>query len=177
MTKNKTEIKDTIFIYSSKLVAKIKSLVKPVAKLITNKKIRETLIYLYNKSAEHTYKKCILKYYGAMDPSKIDAEKKEIIDYLQSNPATLLSYEFIKKYKNLDIKVFDDEEKKLKYVFLDNKRLYFTKKYNDEQIKGNFWALLAEQDINPCTDIWQIILMCQKMILSQISVLLKVIFH
>lgn len=138
---------NSLFTNASKTVFNLKPRIKPIVKLITNKKIREVLFYINNKFTECTFKRIIFQYYDTLNIKEIDTEKKAVLEYLKFNPATLFPYEFTKKYKDADIKVFVDNEKKLKYVFLDNKKLYFKKNCTEKQIKKLFSSLLLVQDI------------------------------
>jgi len=76
------------------------------------------------------------------------SEKEEILDYLANNPPAVFPYNFSKKYNANDIIVYTDHDNGMKYVLHENKRLYFKKKWNEEEIRICYNALLMEQDID-----------------------------
>lgn len=130
----------------NKIVFRLKTYVKPVLRLISNKKIKKLLISINSKFIDITYRKSILRYYDRINPSEINSEKKEVLDYLKYNKTNLFPYEFINKYKEEMIEVYTDNKKQLKYVLLDNKKLFFKRGSSDEQIKKLFSLLLLVQD-------------------------------
>ncbi|MFA6341138.1 MAG: FkbM family methyltransferase [Candidatus Paceibacterota bacterium] len=142
----KTSMKNSLFINANKAIFKLKSYIKPVARSIKSKKIRQLFLRMNGKITEYSFKKTILKYYDSLNPDEIDAEKKEVLEYLRSNPATLFPYEFTKKYKASDIKVFTDDKKGLKYVLWDDKKLYFKRSCAEKEIKELASSLFAVQD-------------------------------
>jgi len=73
-------------------------------------------------------------------------EIKKVIDFLNKNPLELFPYNFIFNYNAKDIKVYLDKEEKLKYVLLDDKKLYFKKRWSKFRIKKALNQLLIEQD-------------------------------
>ena len=119
-----------------------------ILKIINNIKSKLILIILRfdNKTFENIYKKAIFKYYNDINHTP-NTEQLEIINYLKDNPANLFSYEFTKKYSEVDIIVYTDDKKKLKYVLLEDKKLYFKRNCSEKQIKELFSTLLLVQDI------------------------------
>ena len=63
----------------------------------------------------------ILKYY---EHEQENQEVKEVVNYLKTNPITVYPYDFTKKYNEELIEVFTDQEKQLRYVIHEEKRLY-----------------------------------------------------
>lgn len=67
--------------------------------------------------------------------------------YLQTNPLDVFNDNFVTKYKNMDNKVYFDPGNSLYYVFHNNKRMYFSKKYQkEEQVRKYYTSILIEQD-------------------------------
>ncbi|MFK8057964.1 MAG: FkbM family methyltransferase [Saprospiraceae bacterium] len=89
----------------------------------------------------------ILDHYKSLEKSAVSQEEKIALEYLSKNGLCVFPYSFTDKYKKDDIVVHDDEELKLKYVFLDGKRLYFKRNSSTRGIKRNYSRLLAEQDL------------------------------
>jgi len=127
-------------------IFKLKTNLKPLAKLIKNKKIRGFFMYINGVFSTHFYKKTILEYYGKLDFNKLDLEKRVVIEFLKHNPVNLFPYEFTKKYKPSDIKVFTDEARQLKYCFLDNKKIYFKRSCSEKKVQELCSALIMVQD-------------------------------
>jgi len=138
---------DTFLTKINKTVFKTKRYIKPLAKLISSKKIRRLLLYINGKFTEYSYKKTILRYYNTIPLEKINAEKREVLEYLKLNPATLFPYDFIDNYKASEIEVLTDTKKKLKYVLFYGKRLYFKRSCSEAEIKILFNSLILSQDI------------------------------
>jgi len=131
----------------NKIIFNIKKILKPLLKKISNKKIRDFIIFLHNKSNEYTYNRSVLKYYSKFDLNQIEPEKAKVIKFLRENPFNLFPYEFTKKYNSSDIKVLKDEKNGLKYSFLNSKKIYFKKKLSEDNIKNILNSLTLEQDI------------------------------
>jgi hypothetical protein len=132
------------FIYS--IIFNLKMKLKPFAKLITNKKIRNSIIYFNNKIGEYTSKKVIINYYGKVQKTQ-NEEVNVVVKFLKNNSFNLFPYEFTKKYKNLKIEIFTDQDTGLKYALWDNKRLYFKRSCTEKIAKEIFMSLKIEQDI------------------------------
>tara|TARA_B110000263_G_scaffold238505_1_gene239771 strand:- start:596 stop:1498 length:903 start_codon:yes stop_codon:yes gene_type:complete len=76
-----------------------------------------------------------------------DKEVKKITRFLSNNKLEIFPYNYIFKYRDKNIDVFVDKEKKLNYVFLkERKKLYFKKNWSKKRIKKAFKQLLIEQD-------------------------------
>lgn len=131
----------------SKLLFTLKTSLKPLVKLISNKKFRKLILFMNSKVTEYTYKRSILNYFATLSAENITAEQQEVLQYLGSNPATLFPYEFIKKYKDSDVQVFVDNEKRMNYVLLDSKKLYFKRGSTVEEAQHLFSTLMLVQDL------------------------------
>ena len=97
---------------------------------------------------DHHVKQTILNYYGNLSEELINQEQKTALNYLKHNKISVFPYPFQENYKRNDIKVYKDEELKLKYVLLNGKRLYFKRTSSTRGVKRNYSNLLMEQDIN-----------------------------
>lgn len=74
---------------------------------------------------------------------------KEIKDYLLEHPLNIFNAEFVEKYKQDDIKVYFDKEKRLFYVYYFGKKMYISRAYkNEEEVKKYCNSVFLEQDIN-----------------------------
>jgi hypothetical protein len=113
----------------------------PFYRIVVSKKSRMAL--LKKKLRER-----ILAYYGSVPANKINSEEQEAIEYLKENTLTVFPYNFIEKYRPEQVKVYHDDEKGLKYVIHDEKRLYFKRRWSEERIKTAWSDLLKEQDID-----------------------------
>jgi hypothetical protein len=75
-----------------------------------------------------------------------DEERKAVINYVRNNGVQIFPYPFTKKYQQNSIEVYDDEECGMKYVLLNEKRLYFKRKWSTKRIQKSFHDLTLEQD-------------------------------
>lgn len=89
----------------------------------------------------------IIEYYEDL-PKPLPADIETVLNYLKINPLAIFPYPFHLRYSEIDIEVYDDEEKRLRYVYLNDKRLYFKRKWSKREIKRRFNWLLIEQDIH-----------------------------
>ena len=88
----------------------------------------------------------ILKYYASL-PEAPSKEIESVLNYLRTNPLSVFPYEFQNQYVAENIEVFDDHDKRLRYVLLDGKRLYFKRRWGKRKIRNLYNLLLKEQDI------------------------------
>ena len=88
----------------------------------------------------------IFKYYKNY-PEALSPDFELILDYLKTNPITMLPYDFQNQYLADDVEVFDDPETGLRYVLQDDKKLYFKRRWNASKIKKVYNDLLKEQDL------------------------------
>ena len=90
----------------------------------------------------------ILKYYGSLPEEEINDDHKEVLRYLENNPLSTFPYTFQNNYLPENIEVFFDSENRMHYVLLDNKKLYFKKRWSEKRIKKGYSDLMREQDVN-----------------------------
>ncbi len=102
--------------------------------------------YFRQKILEKKLPVSILKYYDKL-PEAPSPEIKEMLDYLRTHPITVFPYSFQDQYIADDIEVFNDTERGLPYVLLDNKRLYFKRRWGKRKIRKLFNLLSKEQDL------------------------------
>lgn len=88
----------------------------------------------------------ILKYYASL-PEAPSKEIESVLNYLRTNPIAVFPYDFQNQYVTENIEVFDDHDKRLRYVLLDGKRLYFKRRWSKRKIRNLSNLLLKEQDI------------------------------
>lgn len=76
-----------------------------------------------------------------------DKEILEVVAYLEDHGLEVFNYEFVQKYKTLDIQVFYDNVKKLYFVWHENKKMYFARHFANELEVSNYYKqILLEQD-------------------------------
>lgn len=78
----------------------------------------------------------------------LDAEIKEVIDYLKSNPISIHPYDFSKDYMVEDIIVYNDNSNGLNYVVHKGKKMYFKRSMSVTSIRSLYRGLLLDQDAN-----------------------------
>jgi hypothetical protein len=100
--------------------------------------------YLLKKSL----RKKIISLYSGLASDKVNPEQKEVISYLEGNGLNIFPYPFHANYSPEAIEVFNDEEKGMKYVVQEGKRLYFKKRWSADRIRRSYCDLMREQDIN-----------------------------
>ncbi len=88
----------------------------------------------------------ILCHYSGLPAEEINTEQHEVLRYIQTNPVAIFPYDFNNRYSSELIQVFYDRERRLRYVMLDGKKLYFRRQYSEKRIKKAFADLLREQD-------------------------------
>jgi hypothetical protein len=114
--------------------------------------IRGTWIYriLLPKVIRKRIDKQILKskifvYYSKL-PAPLPEDIEEAINYLKKKPVVMFPNSFQDSYKHEGIEVLFDKAKRLPYVMMGDKRLYFKRRLNKERIRKIFNELLKEQD-------------------------------
>lgn len=103
--------------------------------------------YIYDKQMANLKNK-ILRYYKNDTLINLSGEEKEVISYLEKNPISIFPYDFWKSYYSIKVKVIRDDNIDLSFVLLDNKRLYFPRVWNENQIMDYFRWIQIEQDLN-----------------------------
>lgn len=115
------------------------SFIFQVYRVIVPKFIRKRIL-------AHNLPISIQKYYASL--SELHSEEiKQALNYLSKNPIAVFPYDFQDEYVADKIEVFKDQEKGLRYVLLDGKRLYFKKRWGKKKIQNLYNLLSKEQDI------------------------------
>lgn len=91
-------------------------------------------------------RKKILSHFKNLPPEDVNDEQREVVGYLEENPLSIFPYPFGHLYKASDIEVFFDKACRMRYVFLDGKKLYFKKRWKENRIRRSFSDLIREQD-------------------------------
>ncbi len=105
---------------------------KPLRTIILKKNLRE-------KINEH---------FRALPEGQVNDEQKEILKYLENNEIRIFPYPFHNNYSPDNIEVFYDQERSMRFVLQDGKRLYFKKRWKEKKIKQAYSDLMREQDLN-----------------------------
>lgn len=75
--------------------------------------------------------------------------KLDCLNYIKENPLVMYNYKFNDKYKLNNIDVYYDNSKKMYYVMYNNKKIYISRKYdNEHKVQVLFNLLLKEADKN-----------------------------
>lgn len=82
----------------------------------------------------------------ANHPESLTEEIRQAIDYLKHRPVVMFPHHFQDQYHHEEVRVFFDKERKLPFVMLENKRLYFKRRLGKKRIQKIFNELLKEQD-------------------------------
>jgi hypothetical protein len=90
--------------------------------------------------------KKILSYYTSLPENDINEEQREVLDYLKYNELSVFPYPFQFQYDPENIEVLEDEVNGMRYVILENKRLYFKRGWSVKRIRRVFTDLEMEQD-------------------------------
>ena len=88
----------------------------------------------------------ILKYYASLSAEEINDEQREVLKYLEYNPVTTFPYRFSDNYSRQNVEVFFDDLNGMRYVLMENKRLYFKKRWSEKRIRKGYSDLMREQD-------------------------------
>jgi hypothetical protein len=75
-----------------------------------------------------------------------DPERKEFVEFIKQQGVKIFPYSFTSKYDQSKVEVFVDSESGLKYVLMDDKRLYFKRRWSVSRIQRSFYDLSMEQD-------------------------------
>lgn len=93
-------------------------------------------------------KKEIVHYFRNFGNITQDSEILEVINYLQHNPFSVFPYDFTKQYIADNIEIFTDTKDDTMYILHENKKMYFPKGWEEEEIQNYYNRLLIEQDVN-----------------------------
>lgn len=113
----------------------------PIYRILVPKPIRTCIL-------KKTLRRNITAMLSAIPDNRIDAEQKEILEYLRTNEVRIFPYPFHDNYSAEQVEVFFDSEKGMRYVLQDGKRLYFKKRWGVKRIQRAYSDLSREQDIN-----------------------------
>lgn len=102
--------------------------------------------YLRESIRSRRLKSAIFKFYGNSS-IPLNDDLKSMLGYIKSHPLSVFPYSFQDNYHKENIEVFFDQQKKLRYVLQDGKRLYFKRRWSDRRIRHSFNELRKEQDI------------------------------
>ncbi len=79
-----------------------------------------------------------------------EAENQEIggiIDYIgKERRIDLISYDFVKEYRNLSVPVYADENCGMRFVLHKQKKMYFPRRWDEEKIVHYYRSVVMEQD-------------------------------
>jgi hypothetical protein len=106
--------------------------------------------YLLNKKKrrKNRLKHKVICYLENLSPEDMTDEKREILNYLKHHSITsVFPYDYTKKYNSDHVIVYMDKVNGMRYVLLDNKRLYFKRDWDEKQIQRYYNGLLIEQDV------------------------------
>ncbi len=67
--------------------------------------------------------------------------------WIEKNGYSMFPYDFIFKYKD-KIDVYECKDSKMKYIYHDNKKMYFPKKFSFTDCQNYYKSLIIEQDID-----------------------------
>jgi hypothetical protein len=93
-------------------------------------------------------KKDIIDYYSALPADQLTEEQLEMREYLKVNPIAVFPYKFQNEYNPDTLTVFMDDALGLRYLMAGGKRLYFKRRYSEEDVRHYYNELRKEQDLN-----------------------------
>jgi hypothetical protein len=111
----------------------------PVYRILVPKPIRTCIL-------KKSLRRNIITLLSALRPEEINDEQKEILRYLKSNPVSIFPYSFHNNYTPEKVEVLYDDERRMRYVMQDGKRLYFKKRWGVKRIQRAWSDLSREQD-------------------------------
>jgi hypothetical protein len=88
----------------------------------------------------------ILKHFSSIPEEGINNEQREVLKYLEHNPVTTFPYLFSGNYTPENVEVDFDDQNGMRYVLMENKKLYFKKRWSEKRIKKGYSDLMREQD-------------------------------
>ncbi len=101
--------------------------------------------FLREKIRSRRLKSAILKFYSNSS-LPLNDELRSVLNYIKDHPLSVFPYSFQNDYHKENIEIFFDRKKRLRYVLLDGKRLYFKRRWSDKRIRHSFNELKKEQD-------------------------------
>jgi len=94
-----------------------------------------------------TLRKKILKHFSSLPEREVNDEQREVLKFLENNPVKIFPYPFYDTYSPDNIEVFYDNEKGMRYVLQEGKKLYFKRRWGEKRIKRAYSDLVREQDV------------------------------
>jgi hypothetical protein len=88
----------------------------------------------------------IIKHFASIPGQEINDEQREVLKYLENNPVTTFPYGWSANYLPENVGVFFDDQKGMRYVLMDNKKLYFKRRWSEKRIRKGYSDLMREQD-------------------------------
>jgi hypothetical protein len=88
----------------------------------------------------------ILEHFSSLPENDINEEHRQVLKYLESNSLAIFPYNFTSSYSPENVEVLFDARNGMKYVMMENKRLYFKKRWSEKRIRKGYSDLMAEQD-------------------------------
>ncbi len=79
-------------------------------------------------------------------PFADNEEAQQVAEFVRTHGVGIFPYSFTSKYKKEDIAVYTDDQNGLKYVLMEDKRLYFKRRWTADRIRRSFHDLTLEQD-------------------------------
>jgi len=74
-------------------------------------------------------------------------EIDELKSFYKKGGTSPFPYHLEEKYTNLDAPIVFDNEKQLKYILHNGKKLFFPRNFNNTKISRLYWGLIIEQDL------------------------------
>jgi hypothetical protein len=113
----------------------------PIYRIIVPKPLRTIIL-------KKSLRKRIIKYFASLPEDQVNADHREVLDYLRDNEVRIFPYSFHDNYAAEDIEVSYDSQKGLRYVLQEGKKLYFKRRWGVKRIKRAYSDLIREQDSN-----------------------------
>lgn len=113
----------------------------PLYRILVPKPLRTIIL-------KKSLRKKIIAHYTNLPEDQLNDEQLEVLKYLESNQVRIFPYPFHDDYSPDKIDVLYDQEKGMRYVMQDGKKLYFKKRWGVKRIRRAYSDLSREQDIN-----------------------------
>lgn len=112
----------------------------PVYRILVPKPIRTIIL-------KKSLRKRIIDFYTNLPDGQLNDDQREVVKYLESNDVEIFPYPFNDDYSPGRVEVFYDQDKGMRYVMQEGKRLYFKKRWGVKRIRRAYSDLSREQDI------------------------------
>jgi hypothetical protein len=103
--------------------------------------------FLRTRFLKKSLQQLIIKYFDAIPENEINDDQKEVLDFIKNNEIRIFPYSFHDNYSPDKIEVLFDNDKGMRYVLQEGKRLYFKKRWTEKRIKQSYCELMREQDL------------------------------